>query len=81
MKTKIQQLALIALAIIGLIAFIEVTFQVPAKDIFVDNTRDVEYERYCDSIYFNDVDYYNDVLVETDEYQDYIDEHREWWIY
>lgn len=45
-----------------------------------NSTRDYNYEHYCDSIYENNPDYYLDVLVETDEYQDYIDEHGEWWI-
>lgn len=43
------------------------------------NTRDYNYEHYCDSIYEVDKDYYNDVLVETDKFQSYIDEHGEWW--
>lgn len=42
-------------------------------------TRDFSYERYCDSIWENDPIYYMDVLVETDEYQDYIESHGEWW--
>lgn len=44
-----------------------------------NSTRDYNYEHYCDSIYENNPDYYLDVLVETDEYQDYINEHGEWW--
>lgn len=44
-----------------------------------NNTRDYKYEHYCDSIYEVDLDYYLDVLVETDEFQNYIDEHGEWW--
>lgn len=41
--------------------------------------RDYEYEHYCDSIWVNNPDYYLDVLVESDEYQNYIDIHGEWW--
>jgi hypothetical protein len=41
--------------------------------------RDAAYEAYCDSIWAVDKDYYMDVLVETDDYQDYIQEHGEWW--
>lgn len=37
------------------------------------------YEQYCDSIWEADPDYYMDVLVETDEYQDYIAERGKWW--
>lgn len=40
--------------------------------------RDLEFEAYCDSIYVADPDYYFDVLVETDEYQQYIEIHGEW---
>lgn len=41
--------------------------------------RNYEYEEYCDSIWRADPDYYMDVLEETDEYQEYIDTHGEWW--
>lgn len=44
-----------------------------------NDTRDYDYEHYCDSIYEVNPDYYLDVLVETDEYQDYIEKHGEWW--
>ncbi len=44
-----------------------------------DNTRDYNYEHYCDSIYENNPDYYLDVLIETDEYQTYLEEHGQWW--
>lgn len=35
-----------------------------------------EYKEYCDSIYEHNPDYYLDVLVESDEYQEYINEHN-----
>lgn len=44
-----------------------------------NSTRDYNYEHYCDSIYKVNPDYYLDVLVETDEYQNYIKKHGEWW--
>ena len=44
-----------------------------------NHTRDYAYEHYCDSIYETNPDYYLDVLVETDEFQSYINEHGEWW--
>lgn len=44
-----------------------------------NNTRNYAYEHYCDSIYETNPDYYLDVLVETDEFQSYLDEHGEWW--
>lgn len=42
-------------------------------------SRDLEYEQYCDSIYISNPNYYYDVLVETDEYQQYIEKHGVWW--
>lgn len=44
-----------------------------------DNTRDYQWEWYCDSVFIADPDYYNDVLVETDKFQIYIEEHGQWW--
>lgn len=41
--------------------------------------RDIKYEQYCDSLWENDPIYYVDVLVETDEYQQYIEKFGEWW--
>lgn len=41
--------------------------------------RDYEYERYCDSIWYADKDYYMDILVESDEYQKYMEIHGQWW--
>lgn len=40
---------------------------------------DKQYKNYCDSIWYTDKNYYLNVLVETDEYQQYIQEHGEWW--
>ena len=45
----------------------------------VKSSRDYAYEHYCDSIYESNPDYYLDVLAETDKYQQYLKEHREWW--
>jgi len=42
-------------------------------------SRDLVYEHYCDSIWQNNPDYYNDVLAETDEYINYIQQHGSWW--
>lgn len=44
-----------------------------------NDTRDYKYEHYCDFIYEVNPDYYLDVLVETDEFQNYLEEHGEWW--
>lgn len=41
--------------------------------------RDYAYEAYCDSIWSANPDYYMDVLMETDEYCSYIEEHGLWW--
>ena len=43
-----------------------------------NNTRDYDYEHYCDSVYEVNPDYYLDVLIESDKYQSYINEHGEW---
>lgn len=43
------------------------------------STRDYSYEAYCDSIWKVNPNYYTDVLVETDEYQNYIELNGEWW--
>lgn len=40
--------------------------------------RNYAYEAYCDSIWENNPDYYLDVLVEGDEYQNYIEQNGEW---
>lgn len=44
-----------------------------------NNKRDYRYEKYCDSIWFYNTDYYNNVLVKTDKYQDYINKYGKWW--
>lgn len=49
------------------------------RTIIADNTRDIDYEHYCDSIWIINPDYYQDVLVESDKYQQYIQEHDQWW--
>lgn len=43
------------------------------------NTRDFQYEAYCDSIWEANPTYYLDVLEESDEYQQYIEANGEWW--
>ena len=65
-----KNLVLVALAILG-IAFAGCS---PTK---VD-TRDYDYEQYCDSVWENNPDYYLDVIVESDEYQNYIEQNGEW---
>ena len=41
--------------------------------------RDYAYEAYCDSIWEANPNYYLDVLVESDKYCTYIEEHGQWW--
>ena len=41
--------------------------------------RDYVYEEYCDSIWEADPDYYLDVLCETEEYIEYINNNGQWW--
>lgn len=72
----------IIVALLGIAAFVgAISATNNSNNILFDSTRDYEYEHYCDSIWVNDPDYYKDVLQETDEYQDYIDIHGEWWLY
>lgn len=76
-KQSLIVLLLLALAssLVAVIAFNNnKTFSVKNN-----NTRDYNYEHYCDSIYEINPDYYFDVLVESDKFQSYIDEHGEWW--
>ena len=40
----------------------------------LDITRDINYEHYCDSIWITNPDYYLDVLIKTDKFQNYIEE-------
>ena len=73
-------LALILGVIIGLsITFLTNSFDNKFYTIKNNSTRDYKFEHYCDSIYEVNPDYYFDVLIETDEFQNYIDEHGEWW--
>lgn len=44
-----------------------------------ESKRDLTFEKYCDSIWENNPDYYVDVLMEDEEYIDYIETHGEWW--
>lgn len=72
----------IIVALLGIAAFVgAVSATNNSNNILFDSTRDYEYEHYCDSIWANDPDYYKDVIQETDEYQEYIDIHGEWWLY
>ena len=66
----------IILSIVALVAIATVGCK-PTK--VANNNRDLAYEAYCDSIWEANPEYYHDVLVETDEYCNYIDEHGEWW--
>lgn len=65
-----KNLFILALAILG----IAIAGCGPTKV----GTRDYDYERYCDSIWENNPDYYLDVLIEGDEYQNYIEQNGEW---
>lgn len=65
--------------IIGVIAVI-CTFYIHSKaDTGNIDTRDYNYESYCDSVWQANPDYYLDVLVETNEFQEYIELNGEWW--
>ena len=62
---------LILIAIVAIVATL-------IYSIIEANTRDYAYEAYCDSIWENNPDYYLDVIVESDEYQNYIEQNGEW---
>lgn len=62
--------------LLGVMLFINI---ISNKNNILNNSRDIKYENYCDSIWNNDKDYYLDVLVESDEYQEYISQNGEWW--
>lgn len=64
-------------AIFSIISFANIA---PKETLKVSSSpRDYSYESYCDSIYENDTDYFLDVIAESDKYQQYIEEHREYW--
>lgn len=65
--------------VIGLLGLIVLLCSIISCSCTTDNTRDYTYEAYCDSIWENDPYYYLDCLVETDEYQQYIEQHGHWW--
>ena len=44
-----------------------------------ESTRDLAYEQYCDSIWESDPDYYLDVIMESDQYCEYIEINGKWW--
>lgn len=43
------------------------------------STRDLSYEQYCDSIWEANPNYYMDVIMETDQYCEYIETNGKWW--
>lgn len=65
--------------IFAILTTIVISIAGASKPNNVNSTRDLKYEEFCDSIWANDPDYYLDVLVETDEFQDYIETNGEWW--
>ena len=82
--TKANVLTIIFLLFVGALvnlSFIYYSNYIDSKNYIIKNnsTRDYKFEHYCDSIYEVNPDYYLDVLVETDKFQNYIDEHGKWW--
>jgi hypothetical protein len=73
MKTKLIIASIVAIVVIILGS------SLPNKADIVDKSRNLHYEHYCDSIWENNPSYYNDVIAESDEYLEYIEEHGEWW--
>lgn len=89
MKTMMKNNKLISLVIIvfislclGGVAYSAIKYTADINNTCTtknNNTRDYTYEQYCDSIYATNPDYYYDVLVETDKFQSYLNEHGKWW--
>lgn len=82
--TKANILTIIFLLFVGALvnlSFIYCSNHIDSKNYITknDSTRDYKFEHYCDSIYEVNPDYYLDVLIETDKFQDYIDKHGKWW--
>ncbi|MGN1299822.1 MAG: hypothetical protein ACI4VC_00530 [Clostridia bacterium] len=82
--TKANILTIIFLLFIGILvnlSFIRCSNYIDSKNYITNNNsaRDYKFEHYCDSIYEVNPDYYLDVLIETDKFQDYIDKHGKWW--
>lgn len=64
--------------IIGIIAIIAIFASTQCTKTETPK-RDFSYEAYCDSIWENDKNYWYDVLIETDTFQQYIDSNGQWW--
>ena len=80
MKYKLITLAFLILSISVLSTIFAIEYSKDKIYIVKNNdTRDYNFEHYCDSIYEVDKDYYYDVLMESDSFQLYIDKHGEWW--
>lgn len=71
-----KKLNSLVIGLLGLIVLLCITI---SCSYTTDTTRDYVYEAYCDSIWENDPGYYLDCLVESDEYQQYIEQHGYWW--
>lgn len=72
---KFWFLLIVAFVIIGNISCAKVVSN--SNDSIIDDRT--AYEIYLDSVWEADPDYFLDVIVETDEYQEYIANHEEWW--
>lgn len=82
--TKANILTIIFLLFVGALvtlSFVYYNNYIDSKNYITknDSTRDYKFEHYCDSIYEVNPNYYLDVLIETDKFQDYIDKHGKWW--
>lgn len=69
----------VLLTMISLCSLLLVTALFVRCGVNAEAHRDYDYEQYCDSIWTNNPEYYNDVLVETDEYQEYLEVNGKWW--
>ena len=82
MKYKINWFITILVAIEQIIFLIAIAYLVPDEKCncdYCNDTRDYDYEHYCDSIWITNPDYYLDVLTETDNFKNYVEKYGQWW--
>lgn len=66
------------ISIVALLLYVGVLTSCQSTKVTEMTEKNYSYEEYCDSIWETNPAYYIDILVETDEYQTYINKHGEW---
>lgn len=57
----------------------DATIAIKSYNRDLDTNRNIEYEHWCDSIRIADPNYYLDTITESYDYNQYIEEHGQWW--